>query len=439
MKYLKKYDLISASRNSCLSYITDDLINEQPDGDQVHDHDHEAKVSGTGRTTNSYEIYVGIVGIAPAAIGALAYWLTRVRHRICCSRTSANKPTGQSASQNNNQAITVATSNSSQETGQLMTVDIPGFSEKQLRKLRLLGTRQEHQANIQAVEHEMHQQNYLKNIVRKRRVYSIEYPRKSLTLESVVGEGNFGQVWRARLSTNLNDLTPATSCPVVAVKTNKLASEDQDKADLLQELDVMLQLSKQHPNVINLLGCCTETGKLVGPEMGKAGGQRRRYCWPETTGLSGRRACLLPLAFCFFQCVFKLIHFLSVPFFLIMEFADKGKLLSVLRDLRPDVPVDKYYNEGPTCSGQIFPVAQLLQYLYQITNGMEFVASHGIIHRDLAARNILVTASNTCKVADFGLARSLGDKDDDGYEQKTRGALPIRWLAPESLAMSLFS
>ena len=38
-------------------------------------------------------------------------------------------------------------------------------------------------------------------------------------------------------------------------------SPESDRRDLLTELDTMKQL-KQHPHVIKLLGCVTESGKL---------------------------------------------------------------------------------------------------------------------------------------------------------------------------------
>ena len=44
--------------------------------------------------------------------------------------------------------------------------------------------------------------------------YSIEYPRKNLELLQVLGEGNFGQVWKARVI-HLRETY------YVAVKTNK--------------------------------------------------------------------------------------------------------------------------------------------------------------------------------------------------------------------------
>ena len=47
---------------------------------------------------------------------------------------------------------------------------------------------------------------------------------------------------------------------MVAVKKVKEATAgDKEKCDLLRELSVM-QLLGPHPNVVSLLGCCTQTG-----------------------------------------------------------------------------------------------------------------------------------------------------------------------------------
>ena len=59
------------------------------------------------------------------------------------------------------------------------------------------------------------------------------------------------------------------------------------------------------------------------------------------------------------------------------------------------------------------------------------------MHRDLAARNVLVTESGTAKIADFGLARDVRDKDY--YRQATDGRLPVKWMAPEALLERLYT
>ena len=47
---------------------------------------------------------------------------------------------------------------------------------------------------------------------------------------------------------------------------------------------------------------------------------------------------------------------------------------------------------------------------------MAYLENEAFIHRDLRAANILVGESNTCKVADFGLARVT---NDDIYDAKS--------------------
>ena len=60
---------------------------------------------------------------------------------------------------------------------------------------------------------------------------------------------------------------------------------------------------------------------------------------------------------------------------------------------------------------------QQIRMLIGIANGMRYLCEDAhLVHRDLAARNCLVSESLDCKVADFGLARSL-ESDDTGTNQ----------------------
>ncbi|GMR39698.1 hypothetical protein PMAYCL1PPCAC_09893, partial [Pristionchus mayeri] len=67
----------------------------------------------------------------------------------------------------------------------------------------------------------------------------------------------------------------------------------------------------------------------------------------------------------------------------------------------------------------------------------EFLTSRGFIHRDIAARNIMVDQQERCKVGDFGLSRAVG-LDHENYHSQGR-KLPLKWMAPESLANYCFS
>ena len=46
----------------------------------------------------------------------------------------------------------------------------------------------------------------------------------------------------------------------VAVKTLKEAAGEKERRDLLQEME-MMKLLDPHPNVVTMLGCCTEKGE----------------------------------------------------------------------------------------------------------------------------------------------------------------------------------
>ncbi|XP_045616171.1 tyrosine kinase receptor Cad96Ca [Procambarus clarkii] len=201
-----------------------------------------------------------------------------------------------------------------------------------------------------------------------------EFPRHRLKIMGILGEGCFGQVWKCEALGLKGE-----GSKLVAVKTLKESAGERERRDLIQELKVLMNLGR-HPNVVSLLGCCTEKD----------------------------------------------------PIFVILEYMVGGKLQSYLRASRADTA----YNNLHGSSSSLTP-KDLTLFTYQIARGMEFLVRNGIIHRDLAARNILVGEEKICKVADFGFARDVAN--NRVYERKSDGRLPIRWMAPESLFDNIFT
>ncbi|XP_045460626.1 tyrosine kinase receptor Cad96Ca [Harmonia axyridis] len=202
-----------------------------------------------------------------------------------------------------------------------------------------------------------------------------EFPRHRLKFFNILGEGAFGQVWKCEAI----DLDDKEKVSIVAVKTLKENANEKERSDLASELQVMKML-EPHPNVIRLLGCCTD----------------------------------------------------KEPILLIMEYVSRGKLQSYLRNSR----AERYYNNMHGQSKSLTS-RDLTSFVYQVAKGMDYLSGNGIIHRDLAARNVLITEDQVCKVADFGFARDVIASHI--YERKSEGRLPIRWMAPESLYDNIFS
>ncbi|XP_035669543.1 fibroblast growth factor receptor 4-like isoform X1 [Branchiostoma floridae] len=210
-------------------------------------------------------------------------------------------------------------------------------------------------------------------------IRDLEFPRDKLSLERVLGRGNFGQVIKAKAQGVGGADKPMT----VAVKTTKDGSSADAKEDLLKELK-MMKLIPPHPNVVMLIGYCTKTE----------------------------------------------------PVYVIVEYCALGNLQNFLRKCRSKR--DSTYANIQVDERLLTP-RDLASFIWQIARGMAHVASLKIVHRDLASRNVLIDKNKVCKISDFGLSRDVYDTDNEEYEQKTQGRLPLRWMAPESLFDHVYS
>lgn len=84
--------------------------------------------------------------------------------------------------------------------------------------------------------------------------------------------------------------------------------------------------------------------------------------------------------------------------------------------------------------------------MYQLLNATSYIHSGNVIHRDQKPSNVLLDHHCRCKIADFGLARSITPSSNDGaistcgdsdYDPNLTDYVATRWYrAPEILIAS---
>ncbi|CAG5118908.1 unnamed protein product, partial [Candidula unifasciata] len=216
-----------------------------------------------------------------------------------------------------------------------------------------------------------------------------EFPRRNLTLEHVIGEGEFGQVVRAQAQM----LRGQEGHTVVAVKMLKPDASGAEYQDLVSEFQLLKEVV--HPNVIQLLGVCTQKG----------------------------------------------------PLYVIVEYCEMGSLRNFLRSSKFKNKIswdEKMKNGNDSQTGadsnsevRILTCRDFFSFAWQIAKGMDYLSSLKIVHRDLAARNVLVTEGLKLKISDFGLSRDVYEADT--YLKMSKGRIPVKWMAPESLYGQIYT
>ncbi|EDQ91452.1 uncharacterized protein MONBRDRAFT_15403 [Monosiga brevicollis MX1] len=112
------------------------------------------------------------------------------------------------------------------------------------------------------------------------------------------------------------------------------------------------------------------------------------------------------------------------PWCIVTELCELGDLRSLLRKLKQEQFV--------------LNVEERLRMMGNIAAGMHYLATKQFIHRDLAARNCLVDSNAIIKIGDFGMTRQILE-DEDYYFVDKDDALPLRWMAIESLDTRKFT
>lgn len=186
-----------------------------------------------------------------------------------------------------------------------------------------------------------------------------EIPRDLIKLVEILGEGQFGDVYKGMYFDREGMQVP------VAVKTCKETSEESMTEKFLEEAYIMQQFD--HPHIIKLIGICSETR----------------------------------------------------PVWIVMELAKHGEMRAYLQNNKPRLDM-----------------VMLIMYAYQLSTALSYLESKKFVHRDIAARNVLVSSHDCVKLADFGLSRWV---EEQSYYKASKGKLPIKWMAPESINFRRFT
>ncbi|XP_052759122.1 focal adhesion kinase 1 isoform X2 [Galleria mellonella] len=109
----------------------------------------------------------------------------------------------------------------------------------------------------------------------------------------------------------------------------------------------------------------------------------------------------------------------SPPIWIVMELATLGEMRAYLQQ-----------------NARRLEICTLVLYIYQLSTALSYLESKKFVHRDIAARNVLVSTPTCVKLADFGLSKMV---DDKSYYKASRGKLPIKWMAPESINFRRFT
>lgn len=163
----------------------------------------------------------------------------------------------------------------------------------------------------------------------------------------------------------------------VAVKTLKANSSTDDRLDFLAEAEAMKRFN--HTNIIKLLAVCVKQGE---------------------------------------------------PIYTIMEFMLYG-------DLKTYLLARRHLVTAKITDDSDFSPKRLTAMALDVARAIAYLSEKKFVHRDIACRNCLVSEQRTVKLGDFGMARPTFE--NDYYRFSRKGMLPVRWMAPESLALGLFT
>ncbi|CAH8444721.1 unnamed protein product [Schistosoma turkestanicum] len=220
-------------------------------------------------------------------------------------------------------------------------------------------------------------------------------PRSSFKLENLLGEGNYGIVYKGKLCINSDDESNSNNIEV-AVKTLKDGFRNRQLVNLIREAKILSEL-EPHPNIITFYGICIDHNHP----------------------------------------------------YILLELAVYGNLRDFLRNRRP--PGINFWADERMVSSSYVTVAnstdlkelltessiqqlriELIKYALDIADALLYFETLSLCHRDVAARNVVITEGFIAKLCDFGYTCTQ-EELNNGYMEMDKDYLAIRWMAPECL------
>ncbi|XP_072948430.1 focal adhesion kinase 1 [Epargyreus clarus] len=209
-------------------------------------------------------------------------------------------------------------------------------------------------------------------------VRDYELVRNQIELTEIIGEGQFGDVHKG-------------TCKVSAALANH--------PSLRRQLAASRRAGRADALPVAVKTCKLDADLDTAEKFLEEAYIMQQFSHPHIIGLVG--VCSTP------------------PIWIVMELATLGEMRAYLQ---------QNSHRLETCT--------LVLYIYQLSTALSYLESKKFVHRDIAARNVLVSTPTCVKLADFGLSKMVEDKS---YYKASRGKLPIKWMAPESINFRRFT
>ncbi|XP_066150406.1 vascular endothelial growth factor receptor 1-like isoform X2 [Euwallacea fornicatus] len=332
----------------------------------------------------------------------------------------------------------------------LVFICVKSRKERRLRKLlKNLGLENFHKGNPENLNPDLGVDDQAELLPYDKK---FEISIEDLKIGKQLGCGAFGVVMKAEA----RGIVPGEPRTIVAVKMVKKNADQSYIKALASELKIMVHLGK-HINVVNLLGACTKNVAkrelLVVVEYCRFGNlqnyiyKHRGNYINQVDKITGDinyhiGADILDRSYSVSSDPGTL-RSISTQYC-----SERNRTISTQLSCTGDETVILSNNSSQPewrlnyrgdYRGDVKPIStrDLLAWSFQVTRGMDYLASRKVLHGDLAARNILLADNNVVKICDFGLAKTM--YNDDNYKKKGSGPVPIKWMAVESIRDRVFS